>query len=153
MNTRALDDVAIASPCSADWNQMVGDDRRRLCAQCKLHVHDLSAMTSEEALAFLQNVGSGRACVRLFRRADGRVLTKDCPVGLRARLRRARARVAALWLALWAGPSACSGADACPVQDPDRGYVMGEMVAPAVPGQDEPTKTGPVREPVESKDR
>jgi hypothetical protein len=30
----------------------------------------------------------GRLCVRFYRRADGSILTKDCPVGLRATKRR-----------------------------------------------------------------
>jgi hypothetical protein len=34
---------------------------------------------------------SGRVCVRFYRRADGTVLTTNCPIGLRA----ARAKVAA----------------------------------------------------------
>ncbi|MEQ1635027.1 MAG: hypothetical protein ABL997_21790, partial [Planctomycetota bacterium] len=82
---------------------MAGDERRRFCAQCRLHVHDLSAMTRDEVDALLRSPGPGRLCVRLFRRADGRVLTRDCPKGLRVRMRRARARIAALWLTLWAG--------------------------------------------------
>jgi hypothetical protein len=35
-------------------------------------------------------------CVRLYRRADGTVLTRDCPVGLRQRLRRLAWRALAL---------------------------------------------------------
>ncbi|HVR40948.1 MAG TPA: carboxypeptidase-like regulatory domain-containing protein, partial [Thermoanaerobaculia bacterium] len=39
----------------------------------------------------------GRVCARLYRRADGTVLTRDCPTGLRA-LRRRASRVAAAWI-------------------------------------------------------
>lgn len=106
MDRTLLDGISIASPCSADWNQMTGDDRRRFCASCKLHVHNLSGMTADAATALLQQA-NGRVCVRFFRRADGTVLTRDCPVGLRQRLRRAWARAGALWLALW-GSAACA---------------------------------------------
>lgn len=102
-----LDRISIASPCSADWNRMQGDDRRRFCADCRLHVHDLSRMSADEAMALLQDVGRQRVCVRLYRRADGTVLTRDCPVGLRQRLRRVVARAAALWLVLTTGLASC----------------------------------------------
>jgi len=115
MNDNLLDGISIASPCSADWNQMQGDDRRRFCAQCKLHVHNLSAMSSGDANALLQQAKGGRVCVRFFRRADGTVLTRDCPVGLRQKLRRAWARAAALWLAVWGSAVAC----ARPVANPE----------------------------------
>jgi hypothetical protein len=130
MNDRSLlDGISIASPCTADWNQMAGDARRRFCAQCKLHVHDLSGMTAAEATALLRTAAQGRVCVRLFRRADGTVLTRDCPVGLRQRLRRAWARAAALWCALWTGTAACTR-QAPPVPPKMGEAVMGDVAAP-----------------------
>ncbi len=83
-----LDDIAIASPCSAKWEDMKGDDRSRHCAACRLDVYDLSAMTRAEAITLL-TARSDSVCIRLHRRADGRVITKDCPVGVRRALRRA----------------------------------------------------------------
>jgi hypothetical protein len=80
-----LDDVRIASPCPANWEDMAGDDRSRHCSACDRTVYDLSAMTASEAVALIREK-EGRLCARLFRRSDGRVLTADCPVGLRARL-------------------------------------------------------------------
>jgi hypothetical protein len=82
-----LERVAIASPCPADWNTMVGDDRARFCSACEKHVYNIASMTSEEAEAFLRGVG-GEACLRLYRRPDGTVLTSDCPVGVRKKRRR-----------------------------------------------------------------
>jgi len=108
MNRTLLDGISIASPCTADWNEMKGDDRRRFCGSCKLHVHNLSGMTADAAAALLQQATKGRVCVRFFRRADGTVLTRDCPVGLRQKLRRAWARAGALWLALWGSAVACT---------------------------------------------
>jgi len=126
MNDRTtLDRLEIASPCSADWSAMQGDDKRRFCSDCKLHVHDLSAMTTDEAMDVLRAAGQGRLCVRFHRRADGRVLTQDCPVGLRQKVRRAWARAAAMATSLWALAS-CSRAPA-PVVSPE----LGGAVAPA----------------------
>lgn len=75
-----LNNIKIASPCSADWNRMVGDDRKRFCSDCKLNVYNLSGMTRYDAENLLRN-SEGRLCVRYFQRADGTILTKDCPVG------------------------------------------------------------------------
>ncbi len=79
--TNPLDKIKIASPCCADWNGMIGDERKRHCAECKLNVYNLSDMTREEAENFLINA-EGRVCLRIYRRKDGTVITKDCPVGL-----------------------------------------------------------------------
>jgi hypothetical protein len=98
MNLPLLDRVTVASPCTARWEDMTGDERTRHCAQCSLRVHNLSLMTTDEAEALLQSKGDGRLCVRFYRRADGTVLTQDCPVGLaaaRARVRRIAGRIAA----------------------------------------------------------
>jgi hypothetical protein len=75
-----LDNVHVASPCSADWESMYGDDRTRFCAECKLNVYNLSGMTREEAERLVTNA-EGRLCVRFYRRADGSIITADCPVG------------------------------------------------------------------------
>lgn len=81
-----LKNLKIASPCSADWNAMEGNERKRFCGECKLNVYNLSGMTSYDAENLLRN-SEGRLCVRYFQRPDGTVLTKDCPVGW-ARIKR-----------------------------------------------------------------
>jgi len=78
-----LDNIKVASPCSQDWGAMIGSERKRYCGDCKLNVYNLSGMTRDEAENLIQN-SEGRLCVRFFRRADGTVLTQDCPVGWRA---------------------------------------------------------------------
>jgi len=80
--------VQVASPCAADWGQMIGDDRVRQCPECNLNVYNLSAMTVREA-AQLVSSHQGRLCVRYYRRADGTVLTQDCPRGARTSVHRA----------------------------------------------------------------
>src|SRR4030095_5967999 len=87
-----LDHVSVAAPCPADWDEMSGNDRVRFCGQCNLNVYNLSAMTKSEAEAFISN-NEGRLCVRFYRRTDGSILTRNCPVGLRA-IRRRLSRVA-----------------------------------------------------------
>lgn len=98
-----LERLRIASPCKADWSQMVGDDRVRFCGQCRKNVYDLSGMRRDEATALIRD-RTGELCVRLWRRADGTVITADCPVGDRTkRVRR---------LAVIAGGGVLAGAAA-----------------------------------------
>ena len=80
-----LNGATIAAPCPVSWEKMRGDDRVRFCDQCQQHVYDLSEMTTAEALELIRRNDS-RLCVQLYRRADGTVLTSDCPVGLRWKL-------------------------------------------------------------------
>jgi hypothetical protein len=77
-----LNRITIASPCSASWDDMVGDERVRFCGKCEKNVYNLSSMESAEAEALLRE-HEGNVCVRLYRRKDGTVLTTDCPVGVR----------------------------------------------------------------------
>lgn len=65
------DQLKIASPCSADWQDMNGDSRRRFCGQCAKHVHDLSAMTAQEARDLVTRERG--LCVRYAVHPDGRV--------------------------------------------------------------------------------
>ena len=81
--TLSLDQISIATPCSASWEGMSGDDRRRFCDSCSKHVYNIAGMTEDEAITLITEA-EGRLCVRLYRRRDGTILTKDCPVGLRA---------------------------------------------------------------------
>jgi len=71
--------VSVASPCSESWDAMVGDERARHCSRCDRDVFNLGALRAEEIEALLAEHGVKR-CVRFFRRADGTMLTADCPV-------------------------------------------------------------------------
>jgi hypothetical protein len=116
-----LPQLKIASPCSADWDSMVGDERVRFCGQCNLHVYNISEMSRDAASALISST-DGRLCARFYRRSDGTVLTRDCPTGLRAiRARASRAAGAALStiLSLFSGVSAQTTSSAHP-QDPSR---------------------------------
>ena len=99
--TNPLNKIQIAAPCSADWNEMVGDDRKRHCSECKLNVYNLSEMTQREAENFLIKA-EGRVCLRIYRRSDGTVLTQNCPVGWQA-IKKRVSRTATAAFALIAG--------------------------------------------------
>ncbi len=85
MNTKtiSLDQIQVAKPCPASWEEMKGNDSVRFCSQCQLNVYNLSALTKLEAERLITQ-SEGRLCVKFYQRADGTVLTQDCPVGVRA---------------------------------------------------------------------
>jgi hypothetical protein len=85
-----LQKLQVASPCYERWDAMKGDDRVRHCASCKLNVFNVREMTTGEVEELVQRT-NGRVCMRLYRRWDGTLLTRDCPVGVQ----RARVRVVA----------------------------------------------------------
>ena len=90
-----LNNLKIASPCSQDWNAMIGDNRKRYCGECKLNVFNLSGMSRTEAENLIQTA-EGRLCVRFYKRADGSVITQDCPVGWALVKQRTKAYVTAV---------------------------------------------------------
>jgi hypothetical protein len=77
-----LDHIRIAKPCPASWAEMEGDEKARHCTHCNLKVYNLTAMTRAEAEQLIAT-RDGRLCLRYYRRADGRIMTSDCPVGVR----------------------------------------------------------------------
>lgn len=100
-----LNNLRIASPCSADWEAMYGDERKRFCGDCKLNVYNLSGMTREAAESLVTNA-EGRLCVRYYVRADGSIITDDCPVGwakVKQRTRVYATALASLLIALFSG--------------------------------------------------
>jgi hypothetical protein len=98
-NPTQIDHLRIATPCPISWDQMTGDNRVRFCDHCHLNVYNISELSRSEAEKLIAST-EGRLCARLFRRADGTVLTKDCPVGLRALRRRVAKRTAAIFTAI-----------------------------------------------------
>lgn len=94
-----LDHVSVASPCKADWDDMIGTERARFCGQCSLNVYNLSAMTRPEAEDLISRT-EGRLCIRFFRRADGSIITQNCPVGFAAVRARLKRRATAILTAL-----------------------------------------------------
>lgn len=87
--SNTLDHVSIAARCNVDWDSMFGNERVKFCGQCKLNVYNLSEMTKVEAERLIAN-SEGRLCIRYYRRRDGSILTRNCPIGLRAIKRRVK---------------------------------------------------------------
>ena len=145
-----FDAIRIATPCTASWDAMTGDARKRFCGQCRLHVYDVSELTRGEAGTLLRR-GEGRVCLRLHRRADGRIITKDCGrvrAAIERRLRWIRAAAASVLGVL--GFAGCSRDALAPkppsgaVEAPPLRPTMGEAVAPT-PLPDPGSEMGGVR--------
>jgi hypothetical protein len=123
-----LAQLRIASPCTASWDDMKGDERVRHCSDCKLNVYNASGLSENEVLALVEQT-EGRLCMRLHRRRDGTVLTRDCPIGLRAAARRQLARlVGAIAAVLMLAGSAigiihCTPVDDCQGASSQRGLI------------------------------
>lgn len=99
--TPLLAQVRVASPCPAKWEKMYGSDQVRHCTDCQKSVYNLSAMTREDAEALLVANGSGDMCVRFYERADGTIMTADCPVGVERKHRRKVALAVVGGTAMW----------------------------------------------------
>ncbi len=84
-----LANIRIASPCTAAWSKMAGDDRVRHCGDCDKDVFNLSALTRDEAEALIAEQ-AGALCARYFQRNDGTILLADCEVGATRQRRRRR---------------------------------------------------------------
>jgi hypothetical protein len=82
-----LENLRVASPCTADWNKMTGDERARHCGDCQKTVYNLSGLTRDEAEALLIEK-NGNLCVRYYQRKDGTILLADCEVGVKRNRRR-----------------------------------------------------------------
>jgi len=70
-----LQRLAVTSPCTQDWDSMIGNDRVRFCEHCSLHVHNISAMTRAEAMR-LAHRSHGRLCVRYHSTTQNLIVTR-----------------------------------------------------------------------------
>jgi hypothetical protein len=127
-----LEKLKIAAPCQQRWEDMVGDERVRMCAGCVRPVFNLSAMTMEDAEAVLATHGV-KPCVRFYRRGDGTVMTRDCPVGARRRNGLALAAGVLLASGIAAGVAYTSGGE--DVREPEVGVMETGEVKPEEPAE------------------
>jgi hypothetical protein len=98
-----INKLRIASPCSMNWENMSGNQMARFCQSCQLNVYNFSEMSAGEIRKLILQK-EGRVCGRLYKRADGTVITKDCPTGLwalRKRMSRTASAVFATVLSLF----------------------------------------------------
>ncbi|HEY1550763.1 MAG TPA: hypothetical protein VGG28_23195 [Kofleriaceae bacterium] len=84
-STLELQNVRVSFACKQRWDDMVGDDRVRVCNGCDRPVFNLSEMTRADAEGVLATRGL-TPCVRFYRRPDGTVMTADCPTRPRRHL-------------------------------------------------------------------
>ena len=100
-----LDVLTIRTPCTVSWHGMEGNERVRHCKQCQLPVYNFSQFTRSEIEA-LHGSHPDRLCARLYRRPDGKIMTRECPTGRMRRIRRILAMPIAL-LAILTGIFFC----------------------------------------------
>lgn len=90
-----------------NWDSMSGDEKIRHCNSCDKSVFNLAQMTRAEIEAvLLAQMNTGRtACIRMYKRPDGIVVTADC-LSVRQKLRRSitksSAKIAAAAAAIFA---------------------------------------------------
>ncbi|MEK7781139.1 MAG: hypothetical protein AAB370_06530 [Verrucomicrobiota bacterium] len=126
-----VDKIRVASPCHARWNDMDGDERARFCRQCSKHVFNLSAMTRGQ-IETLVREKEGKFCGRFHRRADGTMLTADCPSRLR-RVRERLARIGGALCALVLSVAGCGTRETNSNRGEEKGkVVMGDIAVPPV---------------------
>ncbi|ATQ78057.1 hypothetical protein CR152_28775 [Massilia violaceinigra] len=138
--------IEIASPCTASWDKMTGNDRVRHCKDCNKNVFNLSAMPATEAAALLAENHNGDLCVRFYQRQDGTVMTSDCSDSPRAAVRQAWRKLPGIAGAAVLALSAvgCTAGDAPPGSNDTAGapttgmFIMGEPPGPAFPESDPP---------------
>jgi len=138
-----LGQVRVAKPCKEKWENMRGDDRVRFCGRCDKNVYDLSELTTAQAEGLLAE-HEMNLCVRYYRRADGTVMTSDCPEGQRRR--RIQWAAAAVVTAGLAGSSLgihFGGEEEGPIA----GGLMGQQMM-GEPTMDEPVAGGISPDPV-----
>jgi hypothetical protein len=68
--------IDIHTPCPKTWKELVGNDRRRFCEACSLHVHNAAEMTRGEAETLVADSAS-RVCMRMEYDAKGQPVFRD----------------------------------------------------------------------------
>jgi hypothetical protein len=122
-------EIPIASPCGADWRTMKPTDTKRFCESCQKHVHDLSAMTRDEARAVLASPPVEGLCVRYLHDAHGDIVFRQGPIAPTLLVRAKRLATAAAAAALPLAMAACAGNATTGSPPP----MMGAVACPAPP--------------------
>jgi hypothetical protein len=136
------EDLPLSFACDADWDTMTPAGKKKFCAECKKHVHDLSRMTEEEARALLATPALEGLCIRYVYDAEGKVAF-EAPLPASSLLRKAKRFVAgAAALALPMSLNACMGAYAGPpAKAPASAVAPATATAPTIPAA---TSTTPI---------
>jgi hypothetical protein len=144
-------DVAVESPCNANWSAMQRGDKSRFCGDCKKTVHDLTSMSKAEASALLAAPATEELCVRYLHDEMGHLVFvdtfRDRPIPLVALLRK-RAGQAVAVAALGMSLTACMGAMRPPkVVPPTKPVPVEPAPAPVEGDTTAPTPTEPATAP------
>jgi hypothetical protein len=106
MRRRSLPQIVIPVPCRVDWETMTridGAGRARFCDSCERPVYDSQAMTRGELADLIaRHEGRRLPCVRLHRRPDGTLVTRDCLASFLRAGRRLWAKVGLAAVVFWA---------------------------------------------------
>src|SRR5688572_21475273 len=134
-----LQRLAVTSPCTQDWDSMIGNDRVRFCEHCSLHVHNLSEMTRARALRLAEK-SKGRICVRYHHDPNGLISTRTVSprlyqLGRRVSRLAAGAFSATLSLTAAVAQQSPSGASVTPVVQSDGRWALGAAVGGTVTDQ------------------
>ena len=81
---KTIDKFRNGTPCDAQWESMEGTGKSRFCNKCHLRVYDFTGMDrveADEVIFKLEN----RSDAPLYKRADGRFMTSDCPVAVKSK--------------------------------------------------------------------
>lgn len=70
--------LKIETPCTANWDQMIGNEWVRFCEHCQLMVNDLTPLTPKRVRRLIAN-SKGRLCVRYRLSPEGAPLLKAAP--------------------------------------------------------------------------
>jgi len=70
--------LKIENPCSANWDQMIGNDWVRFCDHCQLTVNDLTPLTPKRVHRLIAD-SKGRLCVRYRVTREGTPILKAVP--------------------------------------------------------------------------
>lgn len=108
----------ISHPCSQDWSSMTGDDKRRFCDLCQLHVHNLSAMSAAEQQALLTRQ-SKRQCIAYLAIDHAIRVRTGTWLFFQRLLRASRAGLALIAIVLPFGSSSCVTPRQPPPSSPD----------------------------------
>lgn len=73
-----LEIIEIPEPCTVPWESMTGDDKVRFCSQCTKNVYNLSSLSTAEARGLLISK-EGEICISMLKRADGTIVSDECP--------------------------------------------------------------------------
>ncbi len=132
--------LKVLHPCTRSWDSLQGDNRRRYCDDCNLHVWNASELTENQARDLL--AAPGRVCMGGMAKADGLLLTKErlCEEAKQHLRRRPLLRIAAA-LGLISIPTALAACAQRPAGDVSR--LSGKVAVPSQQNTDPPLMRPP----------